>query len=421
MQILSRVALAAVVIMIAVLPLLAQQPPQKDSRFEIQVTEEMVRHSRILDVLYFIGALYGVGVLLLVLASKMSARLRDAAARVSRRPFLTAAVFIVLLTLVTTLLELPLTYYSGYVVPHQFNLSNQTFGAWLIDEMKGLGISLVVGSLIGALAMLGIQRVKRWWLALWIGSIPIMILLIVIAPIFLDPVFNKFEPLKDEVLKEKLLTMASQAGISGGRVYQVDKSKQTKTMNAYVTGIGPTKRIVMWDTLLARMSHDEVLAVMGHEMGHYVLNHLWKGLAAAFVISLVILFLAQRVYEWGIRRWGARWGITGNTDPAAFPWLLMIVATIAFLLSPVMSGISRYREHESDKFGLELTRKNEAMATAFIKLAEGAKIDPYPHPFIEFWRYSHPSIGRRVVFVLQYRRGGPQSSVPSPETRPRPD
>ena len=269
--------------------------------------------------------------------------------------------------------------------------------------MKELAISLVIGALLGALALLGIRKVKRWWLALWIGSIPIMILLIVIAPIFLDPVFNKFEPLKDEVLKEKLLTMASKAGIEGGRVYQVDKSKQTKTMNAYVTGIGPTKRIVMWDTLLAKMNHDEVLAVMGHEMGHYVLNHLWKGLAAAFGLSFVILFLAQRVYEWGIRRWGGRWGVTDSTDSAALPWLLAIVTMIAFLLSPVMSGISRYREHESDKFGLELTQKNEAMATAFIKLAEDSKINPRPHPFIEFWRYSHPSIGRRVDFVLRYK------------------
>lgn len=403
MQILRRLAVIAVVLLIAAAPLLAQQPPQKDSRFEIQVTDEMIRHSRILDILYFTGFLYGIAVLALVLITKVSARLRDAAARFTKRPFVMAVIYVILLTLVTTVIEFPFTYYSGYVVPHQFNLSNEDLGGWLTDQMKELAISLVIGALLGALALLGIRKVKRWWLALWIGSIPIMILLIVIAPIFLDPVFNKFEPLKDEVLKEKLLTMASKAGIEGGRVYQVDKSKQTKTMNAYVTGIGPTKRIVMWDTLLAKMNHDEVLAVMGHEMGHYVLNHLWKGLAAAFGLSFVILFLAQRVHEWGIRRWGGRWGVTDTTDSAALPWLLAIVTMIAFLLSPVMSGISRYREHESDKFGLELTQKNEAMATAFIKLAEDSKINPRPHPFIEFWRYSHPSIGRRVDFVLQYK------------------
>ena len=374
-----------------------------DPRFQIQVTEEMIRHSRILDILYFAGFVYGVTVLLIVLMTKMSARLRDAASRITQRPFLHSILYIVLLTLVTTVMELPLSYYSGYAVPHQFNLSNQDLGEWLTDELKGLAISLVLGSLIGALALLGIRKVKRWWLALWIGSIPIMILLIVIAPIFLDPVFNKFEPLKDEVLKGKLLKMASDAGIEGSRVYQVDKSKQTKTMNAYVTGIGPTKRIVMWDTLLAKMNHDEIVAVMGHEMGHYVLWHLWKGLAAAIVIALVILFLAQRAYDRGVAKWGSGWGITDGKDSAAFPWLLIIISVIAFVLAPLMSSISRYREHEADVFGLELTHLNEPLATAFIKLAEDSKINPYPHPFIEFWRYSHPSIGKRVAFVLGYK------------------
>lgn len=371
--------------------------------FDVNVTEEMIRHSRIRDILYFAGFAYGVIVLALVLRSGISARLRDAAARLARRPFVRSLVYIALLLLVTTVLELPLSYYSGFVVPHEFSLSNQTFGAWLTDEAKGLGIMLVIGSLLGALTLLALQRVKRWWLAIWMGSIPIMLLLIVIAPVFLDPVFNRFEPLKDETLRRRLLDLASRAGIEGGRVYQVDKSKQTTTMNAYVTGIGPTKRIVMWDTLLAKMTHDEVLAVMSHEMGHYVLHHLWKGLAASILIGLVILFLAQRMYERGLARWGTSWRTNGPGDPAAFPWFLMIVATIVFLLSPVMAGVSRHMEHDADKFGLELTHLNEPMATSFIKLAEDTKINPDPHPFIEFWRYSHPSIRKRIDFVLKYR------------------
>lgn len=389
--------LASLLLICSVTPLVAQD------RFTVEVTDEMIRHSRIRDIIYFAGFIYGLAVLLLVLMTGISTRLRDAAAGMTRRPFLLAMIYVALLTLVTTVLELPLAYYAGFTVPHQFSLSNQSLGEWLIDEAKGLAIGLVIGSLLGALALLALRRVRRWWLAIWVGSIPVMVLLIVIAPIFLDPIFNKFEPLKDEALRRDLLGLASRAGIEGGRVYQVDKSKQTKTMNAYVTGMGPTKRIVMWDTLLAKMTHDEVLAVMGHEMGHYLLRHLWKGLAAAVVIALVILFLAQKVYDRGVARWGSRWGATGVGDPAAFPWLLIIIATIAFLLSPVMSGISRHREHEADIFGLELTRLNEPMATAFIKLAEDTKINPDPHPFIEFWRYSHPSINKRIAFVLRYK------------------
>ena len=403
MHVLGRIVLCA-----ALMAVPASLPAQdawaaSEERFEVRVTEEMVRHSRIRDILYFAGTAYGIGVLLLVLVTRISARLRDAATRVTRKPFVLSIVYVALLTLVITLLELPLAFYSGFIVPHQFNLSNETFAAWLIDEAKALAIALAILPLLGALAILALQRVKRWWLAVWIGLIPIIVLLVVIAPVVLDPVFNDFRPLQNEELRRDLLALASRAGIEGSRVYEVDKSRQTKTMNAYVTGLGPTRRIVLWDTLLEKMTHDEVVAVMGHEMGHYVLHHLWKGVGVAVLIALVILFLAQRIYERGVERWKARWAVMGKSDPASLPWLMAIFLAIAFLLSPVVAGISRYHEHEADKFGLELTRLNEAMATAFIKLAEDTKINPAPHPFMEFWRYSHPSINKRIDFVLHYR------------------
>lgn len=386
-----------------------------DKRFEIEVTPEMIRHSRILDTLYFAGFAYGLAVLVIVLMTGISARLRDAAARVTRRPFLMSMIYVALLTLVTAVMEFPLAYYAGFIVPHQFNLSNQNFLQWMGDQGKSLAISLAFGSVIGALALLGIRRFRRWWRVLWIGSIPVIILLVVIAPVFIDPLFNKFEPLRDQVLKARLLDEASRAGIEGGRVYQVDKSKQTKTLNAYVTGLGPTKRIVMWDTLLNRMTQDEVVAVMAHEMGHYALHHVWKGTAGTIALVLVILLIAQRTFEGGVQRWGSRWRVAGKDDMAALPWLLIIVSVASFLAEPLSNGVSRYIEHEADVFGLDLTGLNEPMATAFIKLAENAKIDPRPHPFIEFWRYSHPSIARRIEFVLNYK---PQSRPQASGLRP---
>ncbi|MBK5260321.1 MAG: M48 family metallopeptidase [Thermoanaerobaculia bacterium] len=370
-------------------------------KFDIRVTEEMIRHSRIRDILYFAGFAYGIGVLLLVLASGISSRLRDTASRVTKKPFIVAAIFTALFVVATFVLELPLSFYSGYVVPHQFNLSNQDLPQWLGEQLKGLAISIVLSAVAGGLVMLAIQRIQRWWLAIWLGSIPITIFMVVVTPIFIDPVFNDFQPLKDQVLAKRLLDMAGRAGIEGSRVYQVDKSRQTKTMNAYVTGIGPTKRIVMWDTLLAKMSHDEVVAVMGHEMGHYVLHHLWKGIAFGLAIGFVMLFLAHRFYELGIARWGARWRVDSPRDPAALPWLLVLLSLSTFLLSPAINSFSRWEERQADTFGLQLTGLNEPMATAFIKLAENSKANPYPHPFIEFWRYSHPSIGKRVKEVLR--------------------
>jgi STE24 endopeptidase len=394
---------AAVVVSVAAQPQPAAETAKTDDRFEVQITGEMIRHSRIRDVLYFVGNGWAMLTMLVLLVTPVSRKIRDAAARVTKKPFLMAMLYIAIFTVVVALIDFPLSYYSGYVVPHQFDLSDQTFGAWLTDELKGLGVGLIIGSIIGALALLTLRRFKRWWIVLWIGSIPLILLMVVIQPVVLDPLFNKFEPLRNAQLRAKLLDLASRAGIEGGRVYQVDKSKQTKTLNAYVNGIGPTKRIVMWDTLLAEMTEDEVLAVMGHEMGHYVLRHMWKGLAFTLALAILVFFLGQKIHDRGLAKWGAKWGVTGPGDPASVPWLLLLMTIFAFLLSPVGSAFSRSMEHQSDMFSLELTHLNEPMASAFVKLAENSKRDPNPHPFIKFWRYSHPPIAERIPFALSYK------------------
>ncbi|MFP5287671.1 MAG: M48 family metalloprotease [Thermoanaerobaculia bacterium] len=151
------------------------------------------------------------------------------------------------------------------------------------------------------------------------------------------------------------------------------------------------------------MDHDELLAVMGHEMGHYVMKHIWKGLAFSLALSFVVFFIVQRIHDPGLRKWGPRWGFTTPGDPASVPWLLLIAGVVSFFLSPVISGYSRSMEHKADMFALELTHLNEPLATAFRKMAEDSKRDPSPHPLIEFWRYSHPPIARRIPFALSYR------------------
>jgi len=378
-------------------------PPQGQRRLEVRVTPEMIRHSRLSDVLYFVDFAYSIGALLLVLGAGWSARFRDAAERATKKKFVAAMIYFLCLILALTVIQFPLSFYAGYVVPHQFDLTEQSFASWMGDFGKALAVDVVIGSVIAALALLVIRKIRRWWVVLWVGSIPLIVLAVIAVPLIIDPLFNKFEPLRDEVLKRALLEEASKAGIEGSRVYQVDKSKQTKTMNAYVTGLGPTKRIVMWDTLLQKMDHDEVLVVMGHEMGHYVLHHIWKGIAFGVLVSLLGFFLAQKAYERGLVRWGGRWGVAERGDPAALPWLLVVATVITFLSSPVSNSFSRHIEHQADIFGLELTHMNEPMASAFVKFAEDSKVDPNPPRFIEWWRYSHPSLGRRIEFVLHYR------------------
>lgn len=386
------------------------QPPPAHRRLQPVVTPEMLRHSRLQDVLYFVDVAYGLGVLLLVLRSRLSARLRDIAERAVRNRFFSGALYVVLLVIATTLLSLPLTVYADYIVPHQFDLTNQSLGSWIVDQLKGLGVGIVLSAIAGGLVLFAIRRFRRWWIAAWLGSIPLILLGILAAPLLIDPVFNKFEPLRDPVLRNDLVAEASRAGIENSRVYQVDKSKQTKTMNAYVTGIGPSARIVLWDTLLAKLDHDEILAVMGHEMGHYVMRHLWLGIGFSVLVSFFGFWIGQTAYEWGVRRWGSRWSVRDTRDAAALPWLLIVSSVITFLISPMTSGFSRHLEHQADIFGLELTHLNEPMASAFVKFAEDSKSDPRPPRFIEWWRYSHPSLGRRIDFVLSYKpweRGEP--------------
>jgi Zn-dependent protease with chaperone function len=403
--------LIAAIVIVAVTGTAQTKPsPTPDTRqatpsvrhLDVHVTPEMIRHSRINDALYFADVVYGMAVLLIILGTGWSARMRDFAARV-RWPFVAAMLYFALFSLLTALLTFPLDFYGGFVVPHQFDLTNQSFAGWLGDAAKAFGVNLVIGAPIAALALLGIRRIRRWWLVLWLGSIPLILLGVLAQPLIIDPLFNDFRPLRDVSLRQALLDEASRAGIEGGRVYEVDKSKQTKEMNAYVSGIGPSARIVMWDTLLAKLDREEILAVMGHEMGHYVLKHLWQGMAFGVAVSFLGFFIAQKLFEWGLARWGARWRAADRGDAAALPWLLIVSSLLAFLLSPVYSGFSRHVEHQADVFGLELTHSNEAMASAFVKFAEDSKADPRPPRFIEWWRYSHPSLGRRIDFVLAYK------------------
>ena len=377
--------------------------PTTAKRFEVHVTPEMIRHSRIDEALYFTGTIYGIAILLLILATGWSARIRDFARRCVPWPFVAAMLYFVLLSLVIAALTFPLDFYGGFVVPHQFDLTDQSFAGWLGDFGKGLGVNVVIFTPLAAIALVIIRRIRRWWIVLWIGTIPLIILGVLATPLVIDPLFNHFGPLRDASLRQALLDEASSAGIAESRVFEVDKSKQTKEMNAYVTGIGPSARIVLWDTILAKLDRDEILSVMGHEMGHYVLNHLWQGIAFSVVVTFLGFFIAQRLFEWGLVRWGVRWRVGDRADPAALPWLLAVSSLLAFLLSPVYSGYSRHIEHQADVFGLELTHLNDPMASAFVKFALDSKVDPTPNAFIEFWRYSHPSLTKRIEFVRNYK------------------
>ena len=386
----------------AAVPQAAASAPAPDAH-SVVVTEEMRDHQRWEDTLYFAGTAYGFIILIALLGLGISGRLRDIAVRLSRRPFLAAMACFVLFIGISTLLSFPLDYFTRFVIPHRFALSDQGFGGWLWDYLKTMLVGMVLGAPLVALALRGVARIRQWWLALWLGSVPVVLFLVLIGPVILAPVFNDFQPLKDQKLKKEILDLAAKAGISGGRVYQVDKSKQTKEMNAYVNGLGPTQRIVLWDTIIAKMSHDELKFVMAHEMAHYLLNHIWKLLVTLLALLLVAFWGGQRVVEWATRKWGRSWGFEAPHDPAAVPLLFLTFSLFVFLLTPVMYGVSRYFEHESDTFALEVTRLNDAGARSFVKFAEDSKVLPDPPAFIRFWRYAHPTLAERIEFCRTYK------------------
>lgn len=321
--------------------------------------------------------------------------------------------YILLFFALLEVLNFPFTYYRSFVVEHRFGLSTETFGKWFADLLKGNLVSFLLSVLLIPLAYWVIRKVRRWWWALVaVGSVPIMILMLVIAPVYLDPLFNKYEPLKDEALRTQLLDMAEQAGISGSRVFQVDKSKETNKVNAYVTGLFGSKRIVLWDTILEKLTPEEITFVMGHEMGHYVLNHVWKFIAVFAVTLFVLLFIISRSIGFFLDKFGDKMGIKELADISSLPLLLLMFSLLAFIITPMINAYSRSNEHQADVFGLDLTKNGEVAASAFVKLANENLSNPSPPAFVKFWLFTHPTLKERIDFCKQY------APVPKEEAQP---
>lgn len=322
---------------------------------------------------------------------------------VRHREYSVKLFYILILFLAIYLIDLPLSYYRGFVVEHHFGLSTQTFGDWLAESVKSAYLAALFLVILIPLAYWGIsRRVKDWWLWVGVAAVPIMIFIIIIVPVFVSPMFNKFEPLKDEALAQRIIGMAEKAGISGSRVFQVDMSEQTQAINAYVTGLFGTKRIVLWDTTIKKMTADEIAFVMAHEMGHYVMNHLWIGIGLFSVIILILLFIIHKTIGWFIGRHGERFGFSAVSDIASLPLLMLMFGLMMFLLDPVTNGFSRKIERDSDRFALELTHDAVNGEGAFVKLANENLSNPSPSAFIEFWQYSHPPLQKRIQFCRTY-------------------
>jgi STE24 endopeptidase len=367
-------------------------------------TERALQHARTGNWLWLTEQVWGLLLPGVILFTGFSSKLRDTAHRIGRNWYFTIVVYFALFVLITYVIGLPLTYYSGFARPHAYGLSNQTFGKWFSDELKGLMVGLIIGALLLWIPYLLVKKSpRRWWLWTSLLAIPLAAFFMLIAPVVIDPLFNKFGPMKDKALEQQILDLAGRAGIEGARVFEVDKSADTNTVNAYVTGFSGSKRIVLWDTTIAKLAPNELLFVMSHEMGHYVLGHVVKSIFFFAGLILVTLYAAYRLQAGLIARFAARFGFTELGDIASLPLVMVLIAVLSFVVTPVAAGYSRWQEHEADRFGLEITRNNHDAATAFVKLQQENLGVPRRSLLYKLWRASHPLLGERIDFCNSYR------------------
>ena len=361
--------------------------------------------------LALLGFAYGLLVLWLILRWRLAALFRDWAERVSRRPILQSLIFSPILLLTIAVWTLPLDIY-GEVVEKDYGISIQSWGSWSWDWVKAQLIGLVVGTILIWLLYFAVRRSpRRWWLYFWLLAMPICVVLFFIEPWVIDPMFHKFEPLqqRDPGLTASLEKLVERAGenIPPQRMFWMGAGEKTIDLNAYVTGIGASKRIVVWDTTIAKMNTPQIVFVAGHEMGHYVLLHIPKGLVFFAGLSLIFFYLGYRVIGWVLARWGAGWCIRGVDDWASLPALLLLLSIFSFISSPVISAFSRHFEHQADQYGLEVTHgltpdSGQVAAQAFQILGEVGLSDPDPNLLDVYLYYSHPPIPDRIQFSLKY-------------------
>jgi Zn-dependent protease with chaperone function len=355
-------------------------------------------------VVWIVGFLWGIAVPAAVFASGLSARLATLVRRVSRRLFVVTALYSLLYSCVAFVLTLPFDWYVTFLRPHAYGVSSQAGTKWIHDALVSFALSAgITAALLWVPYLLVSRSPRRWWLWLSLLCVPFICFFTVVEPVWVAPLYNHFGPMKDSSLEKQILELAERAGIEGGSVFQVDKSVDTKMVNAYVNGLGATKRIVLWDTLLARLEPDEVLAVMAHEMGHYVLNHVLLTIPVLFFGILVTLYAVHRTAPAALRRFGRYARVDTLQDVAGFPLVLVLVQLYGFLLSPLGYAFSRHLEHEADRFALEITRDNHAMASAFAKLQTSNLSNPRPAEWLVWLHYSHPPLGERIDFANHYR------------------
>lgn len=358
----------------------------------------------------FGGSLWGILIFLGILHFHWASGLRGWAARWTRGSWLRGLCFCPLLLLLASLLNLPVS-----VIAHHISLvygqSIEGWSSWLADWSKSLLLTLIAGTVALLVLFALIRHTRHWWLWLWILSLPTELAIIFLLPVVIDPLFNHFEPLEAQhpALVAQLERVVKKTGtrIPPSRMYLMRASQKVTGSNAYVTGFGASKRVVVWDTTIKSCPTDEILVIFGHELGHYVLKHIQRGLVIGSVLSFFFLWIGYHLALMLTEHYGARWRIAAIEDWGAAAVLLLVFTVLAFLAEPLENSISRVQEHQADVFGQEVVHgivadPQRAAASSFQRLGEQSLEYPSPGPFVVFWTYSHPPVAKREAFAAHY-------------------
>ena len=376
-----------------------------------ETMRKAVAYSRTRTALGFVETGWGILQLLLILSFGVAYRMRNVAVNLTKKRWGQGAIFVIELLIVTSLLNLPLELF-GHHLAVVYGQSVQGWGSWFWDQTKSFALTWLIGLLLVMALFWTVRKYpKGWWLAFWGVAMVAVVAGIFASPLIIDPLFNKFEPLQvsDPALVARLEQVVKRGGvvIPPDRMYLMKASEKVTGLNAYVTGFGASKRVVVWDTSIAKGTPDEISFIFGHEMGHYVLDHIPKMLAFLAVVLLVMFYLGFRAVGWLIARYGRAWRVLTQNDWGALVVMVLVLSVLSFVTEPVINGFSRMEEHEADMFGLEAIHgivadpQGVGQAT-FQLLGETALADPHPSPFVVFWTYTHPDIASRAAFARDY-------------------
>jgi STE24 endopeptidase len=359
--------------------------------------------------------LFGAVVAVFLLHTRWSARMRDRAARLSSWRGIQDLIYFLQFLLFTSIVQFPLLVYEGYIREHKYGLATQTFGPWMSDQLKGLAVGAVLGGITVVVLYWIVRRLgKNWWIWGAAANIVLLTILFLIAPVYIEPLFNTFNKLQDPKIKEPILSLARANGIPVTEIYEVDASRQSTRISAYVNGFLGTERIVLNDNLLNRCSPEEIQSVMGHEMGHYVLHHVYKDVLFYGVVFVIGFAFLNWGMHWSLARWGERWGVREMTDVAALPVAVLLFSIFFFVLTPVTNSWIRMQEYEADIFGLDAARQPDGEALVDLKLGDYRKLDP--SPLEEVILFDHPSGRTRITAAMRWK--AENMSVLPPGTKP---